>query len=120
MWRVTQLEPRTPHQPVKLKKLSKNDPVVLFLNFESMKSVWVYPVYFQSSAGRLQEGDRILCSFSNKFTQSVIVAGLAMPEWESGVVAGFWGRARAVNIQQKPCWTRDLAGFMQAMGGLKV
>jgi hypothetical protein len=34
---VTELEPRTPHQPGKLKKLSKNDPVVLLLNFESTK-----------------------------------------------------------------------------------
>jgi hypothetical protein len=29
--KVTPLEPRTPHQPEKLKKLSKNDPVVLLL-----------------------------------------------------------------------------------------
>jgi hypothetical protein len=36
--RVTTLEPRTPHQPEKLKKLSKNNVVVLLLNFESMKN----------------------------------------------------------------------------------
>jgi hypothetical protein len=32
---VTPLEPRTPHQPEKLKKLSKNDPVVLLPLFQS-------------------------------------------------------------------------------------
>jgi len=36
--KVTKLEPRTPHQPEKLKKLSKNDPVLLFLIFESTKN----------------------------------------------------------------------------------
>src|SRR6266571_4519906 len=36
--KVTPLEPRTPHQPEKLKKLSKNDLVVLFLLFPSMKN----------------------------------------------------------------------------------
>jgi hypothetical protein len=35
---VTPLEPRTPHQPEKLKKLSKNDLVVLLLFFPSMKN----------------------------------------------------------------------------------
>jgi hypothetical protein len=35
---VTPLEPRTPHQPVKLEKLSKNDPVVLLLFFQSIKN----------------------------------------------------------------------------------
>jgi len=120
MLRVTQLEPRTPHQPAKLKKLSKNDLVVLLLNFPSIKRVRVYLVYFQLSAGHPQAGDRILCSVSNRFAQRVIVASLAMPEWEGGVFADFRRRARAVNIQYKPCWTRDLADFMQAMGGPKV
>jgi len=36
--KVTSLEPRTPHQPEKLKKLSKNDLVVLLLVFESTKN----------------------------------------------------------------------------------
>jgi hypothetical protein len=36
--KVTALEPRTPHQPEKLKKLSKNDPVVLLLFFQSTKN----------------------------------------------------------------------------------
>ncbi|MGA8272072.1 MAG: hypothetical protein WB919_10990 [Candidatus Sulfotelmatobacter sp.] len=96
---MTQLEPRTPHQPAKLKKLSKNDLVVLFLNFESIKSVRVYLVYFQASAGRPQEGDRILCSVSRKFMQRVIVADLAMPEWEGGMNAGFWDGTGTVNIE---------------------
>jgi len=61
MLKVTELEPRTPHQPEKLKKLSKNDPVVLFLIFESMKRVRLYLIHFQWSAGRPQAGDRILC-----------------------------------------------------------
>jgi hypothetical protein len=60
--KVTSLEPRTPHQPEKLKKLSKNDLVVLLLNFESMKSERVYLFYFQLSAGGSQAGDRIWCS----------------------------------------------------------
>src|SRR5438477_13050295 len=36
--KVTSLEPRTPHQPEKLKKLSKNDLVVLLLFFQSPKN----------------------------------------------------------------------------------
>jgi len=67
MLRVTQLEPRTLHQPEKLKKLSKNDPVVLLLVFESMKSVCFYLIYFQGSAGHPQAGDRILCSSRKRF-----------------------------------------------------
>jgi hypothetical protein len=67
MLRVTQLEPRTPHQPEKLKKLSKNDSVVLLLIFESMKTVRFYLFYFQWSAGGPQEGDRILCRRTKRF-----------------------------------------------------
>ena len=69
MRRVTELEPRTPHQPEKLKKLSKNDLVVRLLNFESTKRVRLYVIYFQSSAGRPQAGDRILCNPGNRFTR---------------------------------------------------
>jgi hypothetical protein len=65
--RVTWLEPRTPHQPEKLQKLSKNDLVVLLLNFASMKRSRLYVAYFQSSAGRSQAGDRIWCSGVAKF-----------------------------------------------------
>jgi len=36
--KVTPLEPRTPHQPEKLKKLSKNDLVVLLLSFQSIEN----------------------------------------------------------------------------------
>jgi hypothetical protein len=36
--KVIPLEPRTPHQPEKLKKLSKNDLVVLLLLFASTKN----------------------------------------------------------------------------------
>ena len=36
--KVIALEPRTPHQPEKLKKLSKNDSVLLFSFSESIKS----------------------------------------------------------------------------------
>jgi hypothetical protein len=42
MLRVTQLEPRTLHQPEKLKKLSKNDLVVLLLISESTKRMLFY------------------------------------------------------------------------------
>jgi hypothetical protein len=67
---VTKLEPRTLHQPEKLKKLSKNDLVVLLLNLESMKTAQLYLIYFQSSAARPQAGDRILCNPRNNFAQS--------------------------------------------------
>jgi hypothetical protein len=64
---VTQLEPRTLHQPEKLKKLSKNDSVVLLLISESMKRVRLYLLYFQWSASRPQAGDRILCRRKKRF-----------------------------------------------------
>ena len=67
MLRVTELEPRTPHQPEKLKKLSKNDPVVLLIISESIKRVRLYLIYFQWSAGRPQAGDRILCRPNRSF-----------------------------------------------------
>jgi len=66
---VTQLEPRTPHQPEKLKKLSKNDLVVLLLILQSMKSAQIYLIYFQRSAACPQAGDRIWCMRENDFTQ---------------------------------------------------
>ena len=97
MLRVTQLEPRTPHQPAKLKKLSKNDLVVRFLNFPSIKRVRVYLVYFQASAGCPQEGDRILCSGSKRFTQRAIGADLAMPEWEAGRIADLDRKSTRLN-----------------------
>jgi len=66
---VTQLEPRTPHQPEKLKKLSKNDLVVRLLILQSMKSAPIYLIYFQRSAACPQAGDRIWCIRQNDFTQ---------------------------------------------------
>src|SRR6266853_902393 len=59
--RVTSLEPRTQCQPEKLKKLSKNDSVLLFSFSESTKSVRIYRVCFQPSAARPQGCDRIWC-----------------------------------------------------------
>jgi hypothetical protein len=47
MLRVTELEPRTLHQPEKLKKLSKNDPVVLLLISESIKRMLFYLICCQ-------------------------------------------------------------------------
>ena len=59
--KVIALEPRTPHQPEKLKKLSKNESVVLLLFLESTKSMRFYLVCFQPSARRPQACDRIWC-----------------------------------------------------------
>jgi hypothetical protein len=82
MLRVTQLEPRTPHQPEKLTKLSKNDLVVLLLVLESTKRWRFYLIYFQSSAGSPQEGDRILCTLKKRFVQKAGGAlVLAMRGW---------------------------------------
>jgi len=69
MLRVTALEPRTPHQPEKLKKLSKNDLVVLLLFLESMKRSRFYLIYFQRSAAHPQAGDRILCRWIRQSAQ---------------------------------------------------
>ena len=79
---VTQFEPRTPHQPEKLKKLSKNDLVVLLLFLESMKSVGVYLIYFQRSAAGSQVGDRNWCS-STRWIRA-----------EGGLDAGFRDQGR--------------------------
>ncbi len=73
--RVTELEPRTLHQPEKLKKLSKNDLVVLLLNLQSTKSTRVYLICFQLSAGRPQAGDRNLCNCDDGFAQGRRDAG---------------------------------------------
>jgi hypothetical protein len=44
--KVTPLGPRTPHQPEKLKKLSKNNLLVLLLFFQSMKNRSLQPHVF--------------------------------------------------------------------------
>jgi len=51
MQRVTWLEPRTPHQPGKLQKLSKNEFVLLLSFLESIKKTLFYLLENQSSAG---------------------------------------------------------------------
>ena len=50
------LEPRTPHQPGKLQKLSKNDLVLLLLFLQSTKTAQLYVLAEQASAGRSQGG----------------------------------------------------------------
>ena len=67
--KVIALEPRTPHQPEKLKKLSKNNPVVRFLFFSSTKFRVRNYLYFQSSAARPQAPDRIWCNAPIQFAQ---------------------------------------------------
>ena len=57
MSKVTTLEPRTPHQPGKLQKLSKNEVVVLLLFSESIKLIELYVLWVQSSAGHPQAGE---------------------------------------------------------------
>jgi hypothetical protein len=111
MLRVTQLEPRTLHQPEKLKKLSKNDPVVLLLISESTKRVLFYPVYFQADAGRPQAGDRILCSDGGDFAQRAGGARVfAIPDRNGAAIGGFRGLSGIVKIRRKPCWAGDLVG----------
>ena len=83
MLRVTQLEPRTLHQPEKPKKLSKNDPLVLFLFLESIKSARLYLIHFQSNAGRPQPGDRILCSLTKQFRLE-ITQDTSFRDWRTG------------------------------------
>jgi hypothetical protein len=119
---VTQLEPRTLHQPEKLKKLSKNDLVVLLLEFESMKSVRLYLIYFQWSAGRPQAGDRILCRWRRQFrAEGKRGAGFRDGGQERGDGCRFLQLFLAVNIGQKPRWARDLenqaAGRRAALAG---
>jgi hypothetical protein len=65
MQRVTKLEPRTPHQPGKLQKLSKNEFVVLLSFLESIKKVAFYLLRNQSSAGRPQAGAAFTVQFAN-------------------------------------------------------
>jgi hypothetical protein len=96
MLRVTQLEPRTPRQPEKLKKLSKNDSVVRFLILESMKSALLYLIYFQRSAGHPQPGDRILCTLPQPLRA------------RSRRDAGFRDADRACNVR---------GGFLQPSSG---
>ncbi|MGA7895463.1 MAG: hypothetical protein WCA49_19760, partial [Candidatus Sulfotelmatobacter sp.] len=90
---------RTPHQPEKFKKLSKNDLLVLLLTFESMKRARLYLVYFQSSAARPQAGDRILCSGPSHFVQTA--HGVETFGGQTGaarLIAGLTGGCEAVNI----------------------
>jgi hypothetical protein len=92
---VTQLEPRTQHQPEKLKKLSKNDLVVLLLILKSTKSTRLYLIYFQLSAACPQQGDRIWCNWKNPVSRER-QAGRGFSAWEagSGGGGGFWQPCR--------------------------
>ena len=56
MQRVTWLEPRTPHQPEKLQKLSKNEFVLLLLILQSIENAALHVLAFQWSAGSSQGG----------------------------------------------------------------
>jgi hypothetical protein len=53
--RVTSLEPRTPHQPEKLKKLSQNDycctPSIFFVNEKSPPATQVFSIKCSQSTG---------------------------------------------------------------------
>jgi hypothetical protein len=55
MPRVTELEPRTPHQPEKLKKLSKNDSVftlsIIFVNEKAAGARCVFSRECRASTG---------------------------------------------------------------------
>jgi hypothetical protein len=119
MLRVTALEPRTPHQPEKLKKLSKNDSVVLLLVLESTKSVHFYLIYFQWSAGRPQAGDRNLCRWRGQFrTEGRRAAGFARRGRPGAVISGFCERFAAVKTWRKPRRARDLRNWAaQGEGG---
>jgi hypothetical protein len=57
MQKVISLEPRTPHQPGKLQKLSKNEFVLLLPFLESIKTAQLYLLSVQSSAARSQGGE---------------------------------------------------------------
>src|SRR5580704_10853835 len=54
--RVTWLEPRTPYQPEKLQKLSKNEFVLLLLYLQSIENVLLHVPRIQQSAGGSQGG----------------------------------------------------------------
>jgi len=86
--KVTELEPRTLHQPEKLKKLSKNDTVLLFLISESMKSVRLYVAYFQWSAGRPQAGDRKLCRGSGASAENAVKTRFS--QWKKPEAGDGW------------------------------
>jgi hypothetical protein len=53
---VTSLEPRTPHQPEKLKKLSQNDyrstPSIFFVNEKSSLATHVFSIECSQSTGK--------------------------------------------------------------------
>jgi hypothetical protein len=82
--KVTRLEPRTPHQPEKLKKLSKNDCLCnSFAFFSQYKIAACNRVYFQSSAGRSQVGDQNWCSSALHFPSDSL-SGAALRGFQIG------------------------------------
>jgi hypothetical protein len=88
---VISLDPRTPHQPEKLQKLSKNNCVLLLLFFRSIAKTKFYVLWIQSSAahsqgcaaGVVQEGrqkfktERVKSHFLAVFVQLLpVIAGI--------------------------------------------
>src|SRR5712692_919525 len=62
MLRVTLLEPRTLHQPGKLRTCQRTITFLRFRFWESMKNAELYLLCMQSSAACPQASDRIWCS----------------------------------------------------------
>jgi hypothetical protein len=72
---VISLEPRTPHQPGKLQKLSKNEFVLLLPCQESTKFAKLYVLVQQASAGSSQAGGA-------KMVQRTARAGEIVKIWQ--------------------------------------
>jgi len=102
MLRVTWLEPRTPHQPEKLQKLSKNESVVLSFIFQSTKNSGLHVVAISAKCGWFTGG----CSAGG--------AGQARGRLFSIGLCGFFAlsqntsskslQACFVEIAREPCW----------------
>ena len=60
--RVTSLEPRTPHQPGKLRTCQRTIIFLLLLFLQSIKNTKLYLLCLQSSAAAPQAPDQIWCS----------------------------------------------------------
>jgi len=111
MQTVTRFEPRTPHQPEKLKKLSKNEFVCTdFRNSSQSKITRRNCMCFQSSAARPQTPDRIWCRPAKILcAEGVQDAGSAHSSRSPRSLNPVRAASCLVKIKQKCCGTRGLS-----------
>ena len=108
MQRVTSLEPRTPHQPGKPKKLSKNEFVFTPFIFRVNKKPSLLSTAKSIECRPSTTGCRIFCAIHEENAGARLIENA----FSAAVHQQLWGAAKnrrsssTVKIRQESCWKR--------------